>query len=373
MKRAALSCCLGLVIALLTACGGEAPGVSGQEKAGGELNIYNWSDYIAPDTLRNFERETGIRVRYDVFDSNELLEAKLLAGGTGYDLVVPSASFVARQITAGVFQPLDKARLPGLDRLDPTIMNILAGYDSGNRHALPWLWGTTGIGYNRRMIEARLPDAPVDSWDLVFKPEVLAHFADCGVALLDTPSEILPLVLRYLGRPTDSERPEDLAAAEAVLAAIRPHVRYFHSSQYINDLANGSLCLVVGWSGDILIARERARTASKTQDIAYSIPREGSLVWVDTIAMPRDAPNPDNAYRFLEYILRPEVAAALSNHVHYANANLPSQPMQEAALREDPGVYPNPATLAALFPNAVHSAAFDRLATRAWTRIKRGQ
>lgn len=373
MKRSALLCCFGLVVCLLAACSGDTDAPAGSPPASGELNLYNWSDYIAPGTLRDFERETGIRVRYDVFDSNELLEAKLLAGSTGYDLVVPSASFVARQISAGVFQPLDKARLPGLSGLDPAVMKILAGYDPDNRHALPWLWGTTGIGYNQELIKARMADAPVDSWDLVFKPEVVARFADCGVALLDTPSEILPLVLRYLGRPVDSQHAEDLAAAEAVLTAIRPHVRYFHSSQYINDLANGGLCLVVGWSGDILMARERGREAADSREIVYSIPREGSLVWVDTIAIPRDAPNPDNAYRFLEYILRPTVAADLSNHVHYANANPASQALLEPGLREDPAVYPSPETLAALFPNAVHSAEFDRLASRAWMRIKRGQ
>jgi len=377
MKRRARIRFLGLTLCLIAACG-ETPDSPSHASAPasvpkGELNLYNWSDYIAPNTLRDFERETGIHVRYDVFDSNELLEAKLLAGGTGYDLVVPSASFVARQITAGVFQALDKTKLPGMKGLDPAVMKLLAGYDPENRHALPWLWGTTGMGYNRGMITSRMADAPLDSWDLVFKPEVVSRFADCGVALLDTPSEILPLVLRHLGRPVDSQHPEDLAAAEAVLMAIRPHVRYFHSSQYINDLANGGICLVVGWNGDILMARERAREASDPQDIGYSIPREGSLVWVDTIAIPRDSPNLENAYRFLEYILRPEVAAALSNHVHYANAIPASQPLLDQALREDRAVHPAPDTLAALFPNAVHTAAFDRLASRAWARIKRGQ
>lgn len=356
-------CCL-----LLPACGPAPPAGS----ASGELNLYNWSDYIAPGTLRDFERETGIRVHYDVFDSNELLEAKLLAGNTGYDLVVPSASFVARQITAGVFQPLDRARLSGLENLDPEIMRILATYDPGNRHALPWLWGTTGIGYNRQMIAARLPDAPVDSWELVFRPEILARFRDCGVVLLDTPSEILPLALNYLGLPPGSQRAEDLAAAEALLGRIRPHVRYFHSSQYINDLANGEICLVVGWSGDILMARDRAREAANGHDIAYSLPREGSLVWVDTLAIPRDAPHPGNAHRFLDYILRPKVAADLSNHVKYANANRASLPLLAAGLREDRGIYPPPETLAKLFPNAVNGADYDRLTTRAWTRLKTG-
>ena len=357
---------LGLALALLGACGGTPEGTAEP----GVLNIYNWSDYIGVDTVRDFERETGIEVRYDVFDSNELLEAKLLAGGTGFDLVMPSASFIARQIEAGVFQPLDLKRLPGRAQLDPGLMKLLASYDPGNRHALPWLWGTTGIGYNARMIAERMPDAPLDSWKLLFDPSVLARFADCGVALLDTPSEVLPIVLHTLGLPSDSQDPAHLAAAEALLARLRPHIRYFHSSQYINDLANGELCLVLGWSGDILIARDRAREAKNGHDIVYRVPREGSLVWIDTVAMPRDAPNPENAYRFLEYMLRPAVAAGISNHVRYANANNASTSLVDAALREDPGVYPNKATRAALFPNAVNTSAYERLVNRAWLRLK---
>jgi putrescine transport system substrate-binding protein len=359
---------LALVFALLVGCGGTPEGAVGP----GVLNIYNWSDYIGVDTVRDFERETGIEVRYDVFDSNELLEAKLLAGGTGFDLVMPSASFIARQIEAGVFQPLDLQRLPGRAQLDPALMKLLASYDPGNRHALPWLWGTTGIGYNARMIAERMPDAPLESWKLLLDPEVLARFADCGVALLDTPSEVLPIVLHTLGLPSDSQDPAHLAAAEALLARLRPHIRYFHSSQYINDLANGELCLVLGWSGDILIARDRAREAKTGHDIVYRVPREGSLVWIDTVAMPRDAPNVENAYRFLEYILRPEVAAGISNHVRYANANTASTPQVDSALRDDPGVYPNDATRASLFPNAVNTSDYERLVNRTWLRLKQG-
>jgi putrescine transport system substrate-binding protein len=359
---------LALVFALLVGCGGTPEGAVGP----GVLNIYNWSDYIGVDTVRDFERETGIEVRYDVFDSNELLEAKLLAGGTGFDLVMPSASFIARQIEAGVFQPLDLQRLPGRAQLDPALMKLLASYDPGNRHALPWLWGTTGIGYNARMIAERMPDAPLESWKLLLDPEVLARFADCGVALLDTPSEVLPIVLHTLGLPSDSQDPAHLAAAEALLARLRPHIRYFHSSQYINDLANGELCLVLGWSGDILIARDRAREAKTGHDIVYRVPREGSLVWIDTVAMPRDAPNVENAYRFLEYILRPEVAAGISNHVRYANANTASTPQVDPALRDDPGVYPNDATRASLFPNAVNTSDYERLVNRTWLRLKQG-
>lgn len=359
-----------LLALFLAACGNPDAPPPAEARV---LHLYNWSDYIDEATLPAFEQATGIKVRYDVFDSNELLEAKLLAGHTGYDLVVPSASFVARQIEAGVFQPLDPARTPNRRHLDPALMEILADYDPGNRHALPWLWGTTGLGYNRAMIASRMPDAPVDSWRLVFDPTVVAHFADCGVAMLDTPSEIYPLVLRYLGLPTDSEDAADMARVEAVLTAIRPHVRYFHSSQYINDLANGELCLVIGWSGDVLIARDRASEAKNGHAIAYSIPREGSLVWIDAIAMPRDAPHPDNAYRFLDFVMQPEIAAAISNHVNYANANPASTPLLDPVLRDDRGIYPDADTRAKLFPNAVHSASWDRLASRAWMRIKSGR
>ena len=359
---------LALTLVLLAGCGDHREGATGA----GVLNIYNWSDYIGLDTVRDFERETGIEVRYDVFDSNELLEAKLLAGGTGFDLVMPSASFIARQIEAGVFQPLDPKRLPGGAALDPQLMKLLASYDPGNRYALPWLWGTTGVGYNARMIAERMPDAPLESWKLLLDPKVLARFADCGVALLDTPSEVLPIVLHYLGLPSGSQDPAHLAAAEALLARLRPHIRYFHSSQYINDLANGELCLVLGWSGDILIARDRAREAKTGHEIVYRVPREGSLVWIDTVAMPKDAPNAENAYRFLEYILRPEVAAGISNHVRYANANTASTPLVDRLLREDPGVYPDEATRAALFPNAVNTSDYERLVNRTWLRLKKG-
>lgn len=359
---------LSLVLVLLAGCGEAQKDGAGA----GVLNIYNWSDYIGADTVRDFERATGIEVRYDVFDSNELLEAKLLAGGTGFDLVMPSASFIARQIEAGVFQPLAPERLPGRSQLNPGLMTLLASYDPGNRHALPWLWGTTGVGYNARMIAERMPDAPVDSWKLLLDPAVLARFSDCGVALLDTPSEVLPIVLHYLGLPSASQDPAHLAAAEALLARLRPHIRYFHSSQYINDLANGELCLVLGWSGDVLIARDRAREAKTGHDIVYHVPREGSLVWIDTVAIPRDAPNVDNAYRFLEYILRPEVAAGISNQVRYANANDASTPLVDRALRDDPGVYPEASTRAALFPNAVNTSEYERLVNRTWLRLKQG-
>lgn len=337
------------------------------------LNIYNWSDYIAEDTIANFEKLTGIKVRYDVFDSNEVLEAKLLAGNTGYDIVVPSASFVARQIQAGVFQPLDKAQLTNYGNLDPDIMKILAGYDPGNQYVVPWMWGTTGIGYNVAKVKERLPDAPIGSWDMMFKPEVLAKLKDCGVSTLDAPTEVFPSALRYLGLPTGTQNKDDLAKAEALVMGIRPSIKYFHSSQYINDLANGELCMVLGWSGDVFIAQSRAEEAKNGNEIAYFIPKEGALMWFDTMAIPKDAKHPKNATLFLNYILQPEVIAAVSNFVHYANGNAKATPLVDEAVRSNPSIYPPPEVKEKLFPNVVNSPEFDREVTRAWTRIKTGQ
>lgn len=342
----------------------------GEEKI---LNIYNWSDYIAEDTIANFEKATGIKVRYDVFDSNEVLEAKLLAGNTGYDIVVPSASFVARQIQAGIFQPLDKAKLTNYQNLDPEIMTILAGYDPDNAHVVPWMWGTTGVGYNVAKIKERMADAPLGSWDIIFKPEIVSKFKDCGVTMLDAPSEVFPTALRYLALPTGSQTEEALAKAEALVMAVRPSIKYYHSSQYINDLANGEVCLVLGWSGDVFIARDRAAEAENGQEISYFIPKEGALLWVDTMAIPKDAPHAANAHRFLNYILQPEVIAAVSNYVSYANGNAAATPLVDEPIRTDPAIYPSADTKKNLFPNVVNTPEYDRLVTRAWTRIKTDQ
>lgn len=336
------------------------------------LNIYNWSDYIAKDTVPNFEKLTGIKVRYDVFDSNEVLEAKLLAGHTGYDLVVPSANFLARQVQAGVFQKLDKSKLTNYGNLDPEMMKTLAKYDPDNAYAIPWEWGTTGIGYNVKKIKERMPDAPIGSWDMVFNPEVVAKFKDCGVTMLDAPTEIVASALKYLGKDPASEDPEDLKAAEALLMKIRPNIKYFHSSQYINDLANGEICLVIGWSGDVFMAKSRAEEAKQGTEIAYYIPKEGAEVWFDLMAIPADAPHPQNALEFMNYVLEPKVIAAVSNYVSYANANAAATQYVDDSIKNDPAIYPPPEVKAKLFPNPVHSAEFDRLLTRTWTRIKTG-
>ncbi len=369
---------------LLAACGGEdsgsttsvsspaaaSPAMPAEEPV---LNVYNWADYIATDTIANFEKETGIKVHYDVFDSNEVLEAKLLAGNTGYDVVVPSANFVARQIKAGIFRTLDKNKLPNYKNLDPAIMEILSSYDADNRHVLPYLWGTTGIGYNVAKVTERMNDAPLNSWDMVLKPEIVARFKDCGVAMLDTPSELVPIMLRYLGLPTDSQTEPDLGRAEAALMQVRPYIRYFHSSQYLNDLANGELCVVLAWSGDVFQARDRAREANNGHNIAYVIPKEGTLMWFDTMAIPKDAQHVENAYKFLDYIMRPEVAAAISNQMRYASANLAATPKLDPEVANDAAIHPDAATRATLFPNVVNPPDYDRLVTRAWTRIKANQ
>jgi putrescine transport system substrate-binding protein len=338
------------------------------------LNIYNWSDYIAEDTVSRFEAETGIKVNYDVYDSNEVLEAKLSAGHSGYDLVVPSASpFLARQIVAGIYRKIDKAKLANYGNLDPQILAAAANADPGNQYGVPYLWGTTGIGYNPAKVRAALGNnAPTDSLRLIFDPENARRLAGCGISLLDTPQEVFPAALADLGRPPLSRTPDDLDKAVAALTAIRPVVRKFHSSQYINDLANGDLCVAFGYSGDILQARSRASEAKNGVAVAYSIPKEGAMMWVDMMAIPQDAPHPENAFKFIDFILRPDIVAAISNTVAYANPNLPATPLVSEAIRDDPNVYPPPEVRARLFFDTPVTPQYERLRTRAWTKVKTG-
>jgi putrescine transport system substrate-binding protein len=338
------------------------------------LNIYNWSDYIAEDTIANFEKETGIKVTYDVFDSNELLEAKMVAGNTGYDLVVPSLQYLSRQVQAGVFQPLDKSKLTNYGNLDPEIMARIAKLDPDNAHALNWLWGTTGIGYNVAKVEAALgPNAPVDSWDLVFKPEYISKLKSCGVAVLDTPGELIPIALNYLREDPNSTDEAVIRKAEALLTKVRPYITEFNSSEYINELANGDICVAIGWSGDVFQAASRAEEAKNGIEIKYNIPKEGAPMWFDMIAIPKDAKHPLNAHLFLNYILRPDVMAGISNYVAYANANKASTPMIDKSVLENPGVYPPADTMAKLFTFAVVPPDTDRLYTRIWTKLKTGK
>jgi putrescine transport system substrate-binding protein len=337
------------------------------------LNVYNWSDYIDPAVIEAFQKETGIAVTYDVFDSNEVLETKLLTGNSGYDVVVPSAYFLERQIRAGVFRKLDPALLPNLANLDPALQARAAQHDPGNEHGVVYMWGTTGIGYDAGKLAEILPDAPVDSWSLIFDPAIIAKFKDCGVSLLDDPTDMVSTALLWLGKDPNSQSEADLAQAEAALLAIRPYIRSIHSSQYIEDLANGEVCIAVGYSGDILQAQDRAEEAGKDADIRYSIPKEGALMWFDTLAIPADAPHPGNAHAFIDYLLRADVAAANSNFVYYANANAAATALIDAELRDDPGIYPTPEVKERLQPNLAKSAEYTRLLNRSWTRFTTGQ
>jgi len=337
------------------------------------LNVYNWSDYIDPTVIEDFQKETGITVKYDVFDSNEVLETKLLAGSTGYDIVVPSASFLERQIKAGVFQKLDRSKLPNLKNLDTEITARVAQHDPGNEHSVNYLWGTSGVGYNEAKIKAAMPDAPVDSFAMFYDPKVVAKFKDCGVAILDAPSEVVGTVLIFLGREANSENPEDLAAAEKVLTSIRPFVKYINSSKYIEDLANGEICLALGWSGDVLQARDRAAEAGNDVVVKYLIPREGAVMFFDMLAIPADAKHVKNAHLFIDYLLRPDVAAKNTNFVNFANSNAASFSQVNEEIRNDPGIYPAEAIKPKLVPDLAESSAFTRLLTRSWTRFKTGQ
>lgn len=347
--------------------------VAGGALAQDEVNVYNWSDYIAAETIPNFEAATGIDVNYDVFDNNSIVEAKLLAGSSGYDVVVPTSNFLERQIEAGVFQKLDKSKIPNFDKLDPAIMDAVAANDPGNEHAAVYMWGTTGIGYNVDMVEARLPDAPVASFDLIFDPAIAQHFEDCGIAFIDEAPDIYSAALNYLGLPPNSEDPDHLEQAQALLMSVRPYIRYFNSSQYINDIANGEICIAFGYSGDILQARDRAIEADNDVDIAYTIPSEGTVIWFDMLAIPADAPNPDAAHQFINYLLDPEVAAQNSNYVFYANAVPESLPMVVDEVKNDPAIYPPEEVKENLFALEAHSARFDRQLTRAFTRLKTGR
>ena len=344
-------------------------GASDDEKV---LNVYNWTDYIVPDLVTAFETEYGIKVNYDVFDSNEVLETKLLAGKTGYDVVVPSASFLQRQIKAGVFQKLDKVLLPNLQNVDPDIAARFAPYDPNGEHAVNYFWGTDGVGFNVGKIKTAMPDAPVDSLRMFYDPAVIKHFKDCGVTLLDAPDEILGTVLVYLGRNPTVERNEDIAAAEQVLMAIRPYVRYVNSSKYIEDLANGEICLSLGWSGDVGQSAARAREAKNGNIIKYNIPKEGAIMFFDMLAIPADAGHVKNAHLFINYLLRPDVAARNASIIHYASSVAAAYPLIDPAVYNDRGIFPAPELKSHLYPNLSHSQAYTRLLTRMWTRFKSG-
>lgn len=338
-----------------------------------EVRVYNWSDYIEESLLAKFEEETGIKIIYDVFDSNEVLETKLLAGQTGYDVVVPSASFMQRQIQAGVFQKLDKSKLSNLGNLWDTVTARTDQYDPNGDYSVNYMWGTTGIGYNTEKVAAALgADAPTDSLAMVFDPANAEKLSSCGLFMLDAPTEVIPAALKYLGKDPNSHDPDDIAAAGAVLEAIRPHITKFDSSEYISALANGEICAAVGWSGDVFQAQFRASESENGVDIAYTVPVEGAQMWFDQMAIPADAPNADAAHKFINFMLDAENAAAASNYVYYANGNVASQPLLEEDLIGDPAIYPDAATLEKLYTVQPYPAKTQRVVTRAWTRVKSG-
>jgi len=336
------------------------------------VQVYNWSDYIAPDVIAQFEADTGIKVIYDVYDSNEVLEGKLLAGRTGYDVVVPTSDFLARQIMAGVFQPLQRDKLPNYGNLDPAVMKTVSEFDPGNAHAVPYMMGTTGIGYNRDKVIAVLgEDAPLDSWDLVFKRDNLAKLSQCGVAFLDAPTEMFAAALHYLGKNPNSTNIADYnGAAKDLLKQLAPHVTYFHSSKYIDDLAGGEICVAIGWSGDIAQAMVDADKAGNGVKVSYVIPREGALQFFDLLAIPADAPHVDEAHAFINFLMRPEIAAENTNHIWYPNPIPASMPMINPEITGDPAIYPPPEVKARLYVYTVKSPKVDRAMNRAWTEIK---
>lgn len=347
--------------------------VASVSHAAQDVRIYNWTDYIAPDTLKNFQQASGVTPHYDVYDSNETLDAKLMAGRSGYDVVFPSNHFMARQIQGGALKQLDKSQLPNWQNLNPTLLKALEGNDPGNQHGFPYLWGSTGIGYNVEKVKAVLgDDVPLDSWDLIFKPELMAKLSKCGVAILDNGPEMLPIALHYLGLPHHSQKPEDYKKAEALLMEMRKNVAYFHSSKYVGELANGDVCMAVGFSGDIMQASARAKEAGNGVDIAYVIPKEGAPMWFDMVAIPKDAPNEKAAYAFMNYLLEPKVIAGISDHVHYANGNSKADALVDPALKADPTVYPPDDVMEKLYALEAMPLNVDRIRTRIWTKVKSG-
>lgn len=361
-----------IVASLAVGIGVFAPAASAQKER--VVNFYNWSDYIEPSVLGAFTRETGIKVRYDTFDSNDTLETKLLAGKSGYDVVVPTAYFLQRQIAAGVFQKLDRAKLTNLGNAWPEIAQRLAFYDPGNQYAVNYMWGTVGIGYNvAKAREALGPQAVIDSWDIVFTPETLARFKDCGVHMLDSSDDIMPAALHHLGLDPNTTDQKALERAADLLAKIRPSVRKFHSSEYLNALASGEICLVVGWSGDIKQAQKRAAEAKNGVEIGYAIPKEGAQMFFDNLAIPKDARNLAEAHALIDYLLRADVAAKTSDFVSYANGNLASQKLIEPKLLADRTVYPDAALMARLYVIAAKDPKTQRVMNRLWTKVKTGR
>ena len=342
-------------------------------RADGELNIYNWSDYIGENTVANFEKEYNVKVRYDTYDGNETLEAKLVVGNTGYDIVFPSSSFFARQIKTGIYQKLDRSKLTNWSNLDQWVLKQQAAYDPGNAYAVPYMWGTNGFTYNVDMIKERMPDAPVDSLRMMFDPEVVSKFQDCGVSWLDSPEDVFPLALAYMGKDPLSQNPDDIVAATDMLMKARPFIRLFDSQQYLNSLPNKDVCMAMTWSGDYAVAATRAQEAGVKIQLAYTVPKEGSNLWFDAMLIPKDAPHPDNAHLFLNYMMRPDVIADCTNYIGYANGNKASKPLISPDILNDQAIYPNEETQKRMFQSVVRDEDVQRVITREWTRLKTGQ
>ncbi|PLZ04101.1 polyamine ABC transporter substrate-binding protein [Burkholderia sp. WAC0059] len=338
-----------------------------------QLNVYNWSDYIAPDTIPNFTKQTGIKVRYDNYDSDDTLQAKLLAGNSGYDVVVPTSNYAGKQIAANIFAPLDKSKIPNLKYLDPQLMALVAGADPGNRYAVPWAYGTTGLGYNVTKVQQILgKNVPLDNWDILFKPEYLSKLKTCGVSVLDAPDQMFAAALHYMGKDPMSTNPADYRAALAMLEKIRPYITEFNSSGYINDLAGGDICFAYGWSGDVVIAKHRAMEAKKPYRIDYYIPKGGAPIWFDVMVIPKDAQHKDAAEAWINYIETPQVHAAITNAVYYPSANAAARQYVDKDIANDPAVYPPPDVVKTLFLLKPLPPAIQRLQTRLWTEFKSG-
>jgi putrescine transport system substrate-binding protein len=337
------------------------------------LNLYIWSDYLAPNTLSDFEKQTGIKIHVAYYDTNETLETKLLAGSSGYDIVVPTASYFERLIKAGAFTALDKSRLPNLKNMDPELMQKVKQNDPDNGHGVIYLWGTNGIGYNEKMVKALMPDAPLDSWRMVFDPAVASKLSKCGISVLDSPAEMLRAVYSYMGKDPNSQSADDLVQAEAIMTKIRPYISSINSSGYIEALANGDICVAVAYNGDVMQSRDRAKEANKGIEIKYALPKEGSIVWFDMLAIPKEAPNLDSAYTFMNYMMTPQVIADVSNFKRYADANAAAQALVLPAVKDDAAIYPTPAQREHLTLQSADSAEQTRAITRIWQKFKTGQ
>jgi putrescine transport system substrate-binding protein len=368
--RGVLGACVAVVsVAVLAGCGQgrQATGAAAEEKV---LHVYNWADYIAPSTIADFEARTGIKVVYDTYDSVELLQTKLLTGRSGYDVIITSGGPAQRLIGGGALMKLDRSQLRNLGNLDPKFLQVISTYDPGNEHGLPYLWGTTGVGYNPQQVVQALGTSTIDGFAAVFDPAIASKLAKCGITWLDSPNDMFQAAFIYLGLDANSERPEDRAAAEALLTAVRPYVRYFHSSQYLNDLANGEVCVSVGWSGVLLQARSRGAQAAEPVEVRYVIPKEGAPLWADLMVIPVDAGHPELAHQFIDYLMEPAVIAAITNTVGQANGNAGALPLVSEAIRNDPEIYPGEEVFRRLTLDKSWSAEQLREVNRAWARIK---